>query len=283
MKGRPVTAIASLIFVSLATAALFSPWRNAARLVEISRHSRVVATARGPVEYGEAGSGPPVLVFHGTPGGFDAGLKAAEMHLPPEYRRIAISRPGYLRTPLGIARTPEAQADLGAALLDAIGLPRVFAYAYSGGGPAALQFAARHPLRCRGLILIAAVNRRQEHRVPLFAIRAAQFTDLGSWWAVHLLPEVVRVLTPIGARAAGWENDEATFAGLPEHFSERVYRPALIVHGTADSIVSIRQAEEIARAIPGSRYMPVAGAGHLDVTNSPEARRAIAEFLAHPR
>jgi hypothetical protein len=69
--------------------------------------SRVVSTARGPIEVAVVGAGPPVLVVHGTGGGFDQGMNIARGFMGEwgeGFRRIAISRFGYLRTPC--LRTP---------------------------------------------------------------------------------------------------------------------------------------------------------------------------------
>src|SRR5215207_7682080 len=50
--------------------------RRAAR-ARLLAGSRVLSTARGPVEVAEVGDGPPVLVVHGTGGGFDQGMNIA--------------------------------------------------------------------------------------------------------------------------------------------------------------------------------------------------------------
>ena len=56
----------------------------------------IVMTAAGDVELEERGSGTPVLVVHGSPGGIDA-ARAMGRFLPEDrFRVIALSRPGYL-------------------------------------------------------------------------------------------------------------------------------------------------------------------------------------------
>ena len=66
----------------------------------IATGSKMLKTAVGPIEYAEAGEGPPVLVIHGAGGGFDQGLDIGEGFLQRGFRVIAPSRFGYLRTPL---------------------------------------------------------------------------------------------------------------------------------------------------------------------------------------
>jgi pimeloyl-ACP methyl ester carboxylesterase len=122
--------------------------------------SRVAETAAGPIEYARVGQGPAVLVIHGCPGGYDQGLIATKLAPSDEFTFISPSRPGYLRTPLHVGLTPEAQADSYAALLDALGISQAAIIGISGGAPSALQFALRHPGRCWGLVTVCAVARR---------------------------------------------------------------------------------------------------------------------------
>ncbi|MBO1269910.1 alpha/beta fold hydrolase [Arthrobacter cavernae] len=116
-----------------------------------------VVTGAGPVEYADRGVGEPLLAVHGTLGGWDQGLVAAEFFRVNGFRIIAPSRPGYLGTPLSTGRTPAGQGDALAALLDAIGLDRTAVFAGSGGGPAAYALAARHPGRVTRLLQIDSV------------------------------------------------------------------------------------------------------------------------------
>jgi hypothetical protein len=93
---------------------------------EISSHfteSRIAQTALGPIEYYVMGTGPAVLVSHGCPGGYDQGLIAARLARDQRFQFIALSRPGYLRTPLCVGASPAEQADAYAALLDALHIP----------------------------------------------------------------------------------------------------------------------------------------------------------------
>src|SRR5688572_6529818 len=61
--------------------------------------SRILETARGPIEYATLGKGSPVLVLHGTSGGWDQGISAARGLVVHGFQLIAPSRFGYLRTP----------------------------------------------------------------------------------------------------------------------------------------------------------------------------------------
>ncbi len=126
-----------------------------------SRDSWVVSTPLGRVEYGLRGDGPVVLHFHGGNVGHN-GWFFLEHLVRAGYRVLTPDRPGYLGTPIKNGGSPEQQADLAAALLDVLRIDRVAVVGLSAGGPAAIQFAARHPDRTTALVLLSAVSQRTE-------------------------------------------------------------------------------------------------------------------------
>jgi pimeloyl-ACP methyl ester carboxylesterase len=71
--------------------------------------SLVASTDAGPIEYAERAAGVPILSIHGAGGGFDRGLALASELVDEDYRIIAPSRFGYLRTPV----PPEGLAEFG--------------------------------------------------------------------------------------------------------------------------------------------------------------------------
>ena len=92
---------------------------------------------------------------------------------------IAVSRFGYLRTPLPEDASAAAQADAHACLLDALNIKRAAVLGTSAGGPSSLQFALRHPGRTAALVLLVpaayaprpnqapAVHTAARHAVPV--------------------------------------------------------------------------------------------------------------------
>ena len=70
----------------------------AAADARLARRSSVIATEAGPLEYAVAGEGPPVMMIHGTGGGFDQGLMFAAPLVGAGFGVIAPSRFGYLRS-----------------------------------------------------------------------------------------------------------------------------------------------------------------------------------------
>ena len=125
----------------------------------VSADSKVVQTPLGQVEYDIRGQGPTVLHFHGGNVGHN-GWFFLEHLVGAGYQLLTPDRVGYLGTPLKGNGSPEAQADLAAALLDTLAIDKVAVVAISAGGPAALQFALRHPDRTEALVLLSAISRR---------------------------------------------------------------------------------------------------------------------------
>ncbi|HVJ29391.1 MAG TPA: alpha/beta fold hydrolase, partial [Gammaproteobacteria bacterium] len=122
-----------------------------ARLVDASE---LVTTPCGPIEYAAVGTGPPILLVHGAGGGFDQGLAIGAPLAVHGHRVVAMSRFGYLRTPLPADASAAQQADAHACLLDALRLERAAVVGVSAGAPSALQLVVRHPERVSALVLM---------------------------------------------------------------------------------------------------------------------------------
>jgi pimeloyl-ACP methyl ester carboxylesterase len=111
------------------------------------------------------------------------------------FRVIAMSRFGYLRTPLPADASAGAQADAHACLLDALGIERVAIVAASAGAPSSMQFALRHPQRITALVLMvpAAYVPRPANAPPMvtppftrFLFDTALRSDFLFWAATRL-------------------------------------------------------------------------------------------------
>ncbi len=124
----------------------------------IANTSSLVESPLGVIEFKRAkraGSGLPVLVVHGSGGGFDQGELVAQAVLGEGFDWIAPSRFGYLRSTVRDGATFEDQARAFAHLLDTLGIDRVAVLALSHGGPSALLFAALYPQRVSSLTLLS--------------------------------------------------------------------------------------------------------------------------------
>lgn len=260
---------------------------------------RVVETARGPVEVAQTGSGPAVLLVHGSPGDWTQAVALAR-DLAATHRVLLPSRPGYGATPLRTGRTPRQQADAYAALLDAVGIERTAVVGISGGGPSSRALAAHHRDRVTHLALLCAVaehlitvprGMRALTGVPLLwdalapvASRRAQaaLRDPASVVAQSVaelgpreraqVDEVVEadLLEFAGSRAralrsvVGLRNDLRVFhaARQPAVWPAGPDVPVLVLHGDADTVVPLVHAEHHRDTLPGARLEVLSGVGH---------------------
>lgn len=275
---------------------------------------RLAQTARGPVEYVDQGTGPAMLCLHGAMGGYDQSLALGLAIADPSCQFIAVSRPGYLGTPLSAGQSPEAQADLYAALLDHLGIENVVAAAISGGGPSAMQFAIRHPRRCRRLILCSTVGGPTTHKIPLAfhvftalakfdfvarrlqaktaanlkasAARSIAFPDLlektmadaetMDLFKVVLLGSFERM----GERIAGTRNDIRLCKEFASEY-QNIRVPTLVVHGTHDPFVPFAaHGKLLCEGIPSAQLCLGERGEHTTIfTHRAQVRAAVREFL----
>ena len=112
-----VTVTLGLVVLGVLIAWRFQTDIQQAR-ARVAHGSTLVATACGPIEYQEAGLGVPLLAVHGSGGGFDQGMAFAAPLAHRGIRVIAMSRFGYLRTPMPTDASAQAQADAHVCLLD---------------------------------------------------------------------------------------------------------------------------------------------------------------------
>jgi pimeloyl-ACP methyl ester carboxylesterase len=263
--------------------------------------SRVVETPAGTVEYWMEGTGPALLIAHGSPGGYDQGALVARLLSDGDYICIAPSRPGYLRTPLASGQTPEAQADLYTALLETLGIEHVTMVGVSGGGPSAIQFAVRHPGRCQGLVLMCAVTRHYSDqevlpRLPLPMRITRKIFDwmilfdptlfwlvLQTQWLPGMKPmrDFLNSFAPHALRKVGYENDMHQFDRIKSYPLENVSVPTLILHARQDPKVLFLDAELAASRIPQAHLVPFEGPDHtFFITRKDTCTSTIRKFLA---
>jgi pimeloyl-ACP methyl ester carboxylesterase len=199
------------------------------------------------------------------------------------FRYIVPSRPGYLRTPLSVGKTPKEQAEAFAALLDALKIEKVAVIGGSGGGPSAIEFAARYPERCIALVLEAAITMKIVAPKPGFAEETIKNTvgyDFSFWLLKDQFvaglrakdpndPEITAIATailnsavPYAKRKNGWDNDTAQWTTLAELPLASIRCPTLILQGAADQNVPPAQAELAHSQIAGSKLVSLPGEDH---------------------
>jgi len=282
----------------------------------VATGSQVALTPCGPIEYASAGAGPPVLVVHGAGGGFDQGLDIGAPLVAQGFRVIAMSRFGYLRTPMPADASAVAQADAHRCLLDALNIPRAAIVGVSAGAPSAVLFALRHPERCGALVLLSPAifvpraNGAPSVKTPggtEFLIDTALRSDFLFWLAEHagrravihsLLgtpPElvdhasaadlakvnaVIEHLLPVSARRLGLINDGHVVSALERYPLEQIAVPTLALSAADDLYKTYDGAQYTAAHVTGATFIGYATGGHLWVGHADEVTSTVAGFVA---
>lgn len=276
--------------------------------------AKIVSTRQGVVEYAEYGEGPAVIALHGAMGGYDQSLLLARTIGDAGFRYIAVSRPGYLETPLASGKTAEQQADLCAGLLDELGIDTAVVMAVSGGGPCALNFALRHQKRCRGMVLVSTCGEKVCNSIPFsfkltkLLVRIPAFANAIQKKALANIEQMAsrsipdpelraRVLQDpevgplfiglmestcdrMGQRIIGTENDIA-ITRTTEYPLEDIAVPVLIIHGTEDSVVSYEpHAKALESRIPNAELLTIEGGEHVSIfTHHNVVKPRVVRFL----
>jgi 2-hydroxy-6-oxonona-2,4-dienedioate hydrolase len=297
----------------LAGAAVYLRYRKdlAAARERVEEGSRIIETERGPIEYGTAGHGPPVLVIHGAGGGYDQGLLIGSMGMAEEFQVIAPSRFGYLNSPIPEDSSLDAQADAYVCLLDALEIDRVVVVAFSAGGPSGFHLARRYPERTAKLVAASAISytdpssaeeREREESINR-AIGSDFFYWLGITFARSLLlglfgvsrevqaglapTEMARVdqlleaMLPMSRRLDGILLDQER--DMPKDYPlGQIKAPTLVIHARDDSLVDYSRAQHTAERIAGAELMTLEDGGHFLAGYFDEIGERIAAFLAEP-
>jgi pimeloyl-ACP methyl ester carboxylesterase len=271
---------------------------------------KVIPSPFGDIEYAEGGAGVPVLVSHGSGGGYDQGQLIAETFLDDRFHWLAPSRFGYLRSTSRAGATFDDQAHAYGALLDHLNLDQVAVIALSHGGPAALLFALLYPERISSLTLLSAgvaatgataqaeANRKGNALTTIYRhdwlywlvtrLFRRQFLGLmGASQEViagltsaqrELVERIVEEMNPVSPRAAGVTFDNR--AALPGRRIATIRAPTLIVHAADDLLQLYDNAAFAAETIPRARLLRFERGGHLLLAvEQPTIRTAVQEHI----
>lgn len=274
--------------------------------------SRVIETACGTIEYARVGEGYPVLVVHGTMGGFDAGLMLAKSAIDAGFQIISVSRFGYLRSPLPENANVNMQADAYACLLDALGIQQIAVMTVSGGATSSIRFAARYPERISALIMISPAAPGNVYVAPPpRAALSLMRGDFFYWTMVTyfrpvmqrmigvpegfvLTPEsetrvkdILAATLPSSGRSDGFYFDNY---GMTSEFYEeisetspysanKIETPVLVINALDDPYAVPENVHGLTEKFPNARLFIVSDGGHLLLGHSAEVDAEIIQFL----
>jgi 3-oxoadipate enol-lactonase len=254
-----------------------------------------MSPARPDLYWTDKGQGPTLLCLHGI-GSSSASLRRQVDALSEEFRVVAWDAPGYGRS--GEAR--EA-GSLDYYATEAAGLIRsldgaAHVLGVSWGGVISAQLALTHPDLVKSLVLVSASrgSGRDPASAAAMACRAENMMRdgvatyararapklLSPTAPEHLIDEVVSIMTS-DVRHCGYTSAARAMASadLSGRLSE-INVPTLVICGTHDTVTGPAESTKIANSIPGARYAPIEGAGHLVNQEFPDAvNAAVLGFL----
>ncbi len=310
-----LTGVAALI-----VAASIVIWWRFESDIALARHkaafgSTVIETPCGLIEYQEVGSGKPLLAVHGSGGGYDQGMAFAAPLTRRGVRVIAMSRFGYLGTPMPKDASAMAQADAFVCLLNALNIPEAAVMGGSAGALSAMQMAIRHPDRTNALILLVPLGYKPPS-APDSAAPMAPWVEnimmkaLGSdflfWAGLHVArvqiigsvlatppgllanasaAEQVRInamldnILPVSARAAGLRSDTKASKTMVATDLSLVVAPTLIISARDDRYGTYASAEYMAGKIKGAQFLGFETGGHVWVGHHDAVMDAIAGLI----
>lgn len=232
-----------------------------------------VDTPEGQIHYCGAGEGKPVLLLHQTPRSWDEYRDVIPI-LAREFRVVAMDTIGYGDS-YKPARTCaiEDYARGAIALLDGLSIPRAAVVGHHTGAVIAIELAASYPERVERLVLSAspyvdaADRERRKGRPPIDHVEMkADGSHLVELWGRRMgfypegRPDLLArfLLDALKAGEKAEEGHEACNAYRMEDKLDRIRCPTLVICGTEDPF-SFPRLEQVARAISGSRAVPIPG------------------------
>jgi 3-oxoadipate enol-lactonase len=233
--------------------------------------------------WGEAGAGAPVLLIHGL--GYDRrGWGPAHGLLADRFRVLTFDNRGVGESdcPPGPYSIALMAADA-LAVLDDAEVGRAHLVGTSLGGMVAQELALSSPERIETLVLASTTPGGDDgfpmpqRSVELFSafaddpskgnLRRIVENSLSARTVTtrpELVDEIFRYRLDHRPALAGWlaqaaaGRDFSSLSALPQ-----LSMPTLIIHGMDDNVVDHRNAELLARAIPGAHLLLLRGTGHL--------------------
>ena len=230
------------------------------------------------LEYVETGNptGFPVVFLHGVTDSWTS-FEGTMESLPGSIRAISVSQRGHGNSsrPASGYRMEDFSGDL-LRFMDVLELPAAVIAGHSMGSFVAQRFAADHPDRTKGLVLMGSapgMARNYAVREMLWAldamvdpidpafVREFQASTLAKPIDPVLFHAVVAESLKVPVRV--WRE---TFRGFLDVDHEailgRIQAPAIVAWGSCDAIFSADEQAALRDRIPGGRLMTYAGGGH---------------------
>jgi pimeloyl-ACP methyl ester carboxylesterase len=245
-----------------------------------------------PADVREIGKGPAVILVHGYPldGAMWSGVARA---LSTQFRVLKPDLPGRGNTEAPAPQGIEGYADFLDTIVGSLEGPVGLA-GFSFGGYISLAYMKRRPEKVRALALVdtrasadddpgrakrdeAIAGVRANGVAPLVSGMPGKLLSPEALARKDLLERVERIISRQKPETV--EADLAAMRDRPDStgFLREIAVPTLVVVGERDVLTPPPDSDSMVAAIPGSKLVTIAGAGHLTPMERP---KAVAEALA---
>ena len=230
------------------------PWELATGTVGREVELRTGLHARS---WGE--TGPLVIALHGWRGRTTQFRPLAAKLLERGMQTLALELPGH-GVSVGDSATPRQIGELLIEVERIVG-PAHAAIGHSFGG-AALGAGLVYGFRPKRLVIVSSPTRVS--RIPLLLAKTA-----------GLPPPAMKEFVKILDTEAGRPLRELDLVST----APRAGVPGFLIHDLQDNVIPYAEAEALANAWPGLKFMTTSGKGHRDILSAPEVMRAIVDFV----
>jgi pimeloyl-ACP methyl ester carboxylesterase len=279
-------------------------WRSVQRYVEVDgRWSNVIELDGDPAR--------PVVFIHGLSGSWQNWLENLPHFAAAGHRVIAFDLPGFGESPM--PRGKISIAGYGRfvdALLSRLEVGPAVVVGNSMGGFIGAELAIQFPARVERLVLVSAAGltveyQRSERVLGVLKFGENLITAWAGWvgsrsdalarrprtrrllmgFVVHRPDLLPAALISEQIRSSGRPGFVDALDALTDYpIRDRLGRigcPTLIVWGTHDHLIPVRDADEFTRLIPGARKVVWPGTGHMPMLERPDAFNALVDaFVA---
>jgi len=263
---------------------------------------RTVAVDGTPVHVVEDGTGPAVLLLHGSgPGTTGSGAWSGTIRaLAASWHLVAPDHAGFGRTPLppGSRGGLRVWTELAAGLMDSLGHASYAVVGHSMGGAVALALAAARPHQVTHVVPVSTMGAPRAPLSPeLDAVWAAPAGEAGARDMLGrlVLDQSLVTESAVTARTAAMQAGEAQFAQLFPPPRARwaedltlsvqtlaaVRAPVLLVHGAQDGVTPVQTAAlPLLDHLADVRLHVLGRCGHVPPVEHPrEFHRLVSGFL----
>lgn len=200
---------------------------------------------------------------------------------------------GLSDTVLGTTELEERYKDIGA-VAEASDSEKFFLMGISEGGPMSIRYAIESPAKIKGLILFGTTAKFVQSEDFQIGIPEKGLDALAESWGSG------RTRSTFFPSMSHNEMDDDVYKGLERLLAGRdsmrqlvgymktldvreivpnVSCPCLVIHFSGDMAVPVRLGRALAENLPNCEFLEVAGIDHSDLAKSPEAIKAIHEFM----